>query len=97
MTFIKGPDFPTGGTIMGGDGIMDAYRSGKGRIYLRSKTEIENLRGGKQQIVITEVPFQIVKSRLVTSMENIRLEKKSKESPRSAMRAAVRACASWWS
>lgn len=76
MTFIKGPDFPTGGTIMGGDGIMDAYRSGKGRIYLRSKTEIENLRGGKQQIVITEVPFQIVKSRLVTSMENIRLEKK---------------------
>ncbi|OMF30328.1 DNA gyrase subunit A [Paenibacillus sp. FSL H8-0259] len=76
MTFIKGPDFPTGGTIMGGDGIMDAYRTGKGRIYLRSKTEIENLRGGKQQIVITEVPFQIVKSRLVTSMENIRLEKK---------------------
>ncbi|AIQ59467.1 DNA gyrase subunit A [Paenibacillus borealis] len=76
MTFIKGPDFPTGGTIMGGDGIMDAYRNGKGRIYLRSKTEIENLRGGKQQIVITEVPFQIVKSRLVTSMENIRLEKK---------------------
>ena len=55
---------------------MDAYRTGKGRIYLRSKTEIENMRGGKQQIVITEVPFQIVKSRLVTSMENIRLEKK---------------------
>lgn len=76
MTFIKGPDFPTGGTIMGGEGIMDAYRTGKGRIYLRSKTEIENLRGGKQQIVITEVPFQIVKSRLVTAMENIRLEKK---------------------
>jgi topoisomerase IV subunit A len=76
MTFIKGPDFPTGGTIMGGDGIMDAYRTGKGRIYLRSKTEIENLRGGKQQIVITEVPFQVVKSRLVTAMENIRLEKK---------------------
>ncbi|WP_379129414.1 DNA gyrase subunit A [Paenibacillus sp. sgz500958] len=76
MTFIKGPDFPTGGTIMGGEGIMDAYRTGKGRIYLRSKTEIENLRGGKQQIVITEVPFQVVKSRLVTAMENIRLEKK---------------------
>lgn len=76
MTFIKGPDFPTGGLIMGGDGIMDAYRTGKGRIYLRSKTEIENLRGGKQQIVITEIPFQVVKSRLVTAMENIRLEKK---------------------
>lgn len=76
MMFIKGPDFPTGGTIMGGDGILDAYRTGKGRIYLRSKTEIENMRGGKQQIVITEIPFQIVKSRLVTAMENIRLEKK---------------------
>ncbi|HEY2491592.1 MAG TPA: DNA topoisomerase IV subunit A, partial [Paenibacillus sp.] len=76
MTFIKGPDFPIGGLIMGGDGIMDAYRTGKGRIYLRSKTDIEFMRGGKQQIVITEIPFQIVKSRLVTAMENIRLEKK---------------------
>lgn len=76
MTFIKGPDFPTGGIIMGGSGIEDAYRTGKGRIYLRSKTDIESLRGGKQQIVITEIPFQVVKSRLVTAMENIRLEKK---------------------
>lgn len=76
MTFIKGPDFPTGGIIMGGSGILDAYRSGKGRVYLRSKTDIETLRGGKQQIVITEIPFQVVKARLVTAMENIRLEKK---------------------
>ncbi|SLJ90641.1 MULTISPECIES: DNA gyrase subunit A [unclassified Paenibacillus] len=76
MMFIKGPDFPTGGLIMGGDGILDAYRTGKGRIYLRSKTDIENMRGGKQQIVITEIPYQVVKSRLVTAMENIRLEKK---------------------
>lgn len=76
MTFIKGPDFPTGGTIMGEEGIVDAYRTGKGRIQLRSKTDIENLRGGKQQIVITEIPFQVVKSRLVTAMEMIRLEKK---------------------
>lgn len=76
MMFMKGPDFPTGGLIMGGDGILDAYRTGKGRIYLRSKTYIENMRGGKQQIVITEIPYQVVKSRLVTAMENIRLEKK---------------------
>ncbi|GAB6990213.1 DNA gyrase subunit A [Paenibacillus pini] len=76
MTFIKGPDFPTGGLIMGGEGIKDAYRTGKGRIYLRSKVDIEFLRGGKQQIVITEIPYQIVKSRLVTAIENIRLEKK---------------------
>ncbi|WP_441005605.1 DNA gyrase subunit A [Paenibacillus sp. PsM32] len=76
MNYIKGPDFPTGGTIMGGDGIRDAYSTGKGRIYVRSKTEIETLRGGKQQIVITEIPYQVVKVRLVTAMENIRLEKK---------------------
>lgn len=74
--YVKGPDFPTGGIIMGEDGIRDAYESGKGRIYLRSKTEIETLRGGKQQIVVTEIPYQVVKSRLVTAMENIRLEKK---------------------
>lgn len=76
MAIIKGPDFPTGGIIMGGEGIADAYRTGKGRIYLRSKTDIETLRGGKQQIVITEIPYQVVKSRLVTAMDNIRLEKK---------------------
>lgn len=76
MGIIKGPDFPTGGIIMGGEGIADAYRTGKGRIYLRSKTEIETLRGGKQQIVITEIPYQVVKSRLVTTMDTIRHEKK---------------------
>lgn len=74
--FVKGPDFPTGGVIMGEEGIREAYETGKGRIYLRSKTEIETLRGGKQQIVITEIPYQVVKSRLVSAMENIRLEKK---------------------
>ncbi|WP_136606080.1 DNA gyrase subunit A [Paenibacillus dokdonensis] len=76
MTFIKGPDFPTGGLIMGEEGIKEAYRTGKGRIYLRSKADIEFLRGGKQQIVVTEIPYQVVKSRLVTQMENIRMEKK---------------------
>ncbi|QHT61785.1 DNA gyrase subunit A [Paenibacillus lycopersici] len=76
MTIVKGPDFPTGGLIMGEDGIRDAYQTGKGRIYHRSKTEIEELKGGRQQIVITEIPFQVVKSRLVTAMENIRIEKK---------------------
>jgi topoisomerase-4 subunit A len=76
MTIVKGPDFPTGGLIMGEEGIREAYATGRGRIYLRSKTAIEDLRGGKQQIVITEIPYQVVKSRLVTAMENIRLEKK---------------------
>jgi len=76
MTYVKGPDFPTGGIIMGEEGIRDAYATGKGRIYIRAKTAIEDMRGGRQQLVITEIPYQVVKSRLVTAMENIRLEKK---------------------
>ncbi|CAG7611230.1 DNA topoisomerase 4 subunit A [Paenibacillus solanacearum] len=76
MSIVRGPDFPTGGIIMGSDGIREAYRTGRGRIYLRGRTAIEDMRGGRQQIVITEIPYQVVKSRLVTAMENIRLEKK---------------------
>lgn len=76
MKYVKGPDFPTSGLIMGEEGIRDAYATGKGRIYVRSKTVIEDMRGGRQQLVITEIPYQVVKSRLVTAMENIRLEKK---------------------
>ncbi|MCM3627537.1 DNA gyrase subunit A [Paenibacillus glycanilyticus] len=76
MGIVKGPDFPTGGVIMGEEGIREAYSTGKGRIYIRSKVEIEDVRGGRQQITITEIPYQVVKSRLVSAMENIRLEKK---------------------
>ncbi|UVI27796.1 DNA gyrase subunit A [Paenibacillus spongiae] len=76
MTIVKGPDFPTGGLIMGEEGIREAYETGRGRIYIRSKAAIEDLKGGRQQIVITEIPYQVVKSRLVTVMENIRIEKK---------------------
>ncbi|SDT57036.1 topoisomerase-4 subunit A [Paenibacillaceae bacterium GAS479] len=76
MAIMKGPDFPTGGIIMGEEGIRDAYSTGRGRIHLRSKTAVEELRGGKKMIVVTEIPYQVVKSRLVTAMENIRLEKK---------------------
>ncbi|AEI41410.1 DNA gyrase subunit A [Paenibacillus mucilaginosus] len=76
MTIVKGPDFPTGGIIMGSEGIREAYRTGRGRIYHRARTSIEDQRGGRQTIVITEIPYQVVKSRLVTAMENIRLEKK---------------------
>ena len=96
MKIVRGPDFPTGGIIMGEDGIREAYATGKGRIYIRSRTEIETLRGGKQQIVITEIPYQVNKARLVTAMENIRLEKKvdgiaevRDESGRDGMRIVV--------
>ncbi len=76
MEIVKGPDFPTGGIVMGTDGIREAYTTGKGRVYIRGRTAIEDLRGGKQQIVITEIPYGVVKAKLVTSMETIRLEKK---------------------
>jgi topoisomerase-4 subunit A len=77
MQIVKGPDFPTGGIVMGSDGIREAYETGKGRILLRARTRIEEMRGGRKQIIITEIPFQVVKSRLVTAIENIRLEKKA--------------------
>lgn len=76
MNIVKGPDFPTGGIIMGEEGIREAYETGKGRIYIRSKTAIEDMRGGKQQIVITEIPYQVVKSKLALAIDNLRLEKK---------------------
>ncbi|MBB6669067.1 DNA gyrase subunit A [Cohnella nanjingensis] len=76
MTIVRGPDLPTGGIIMGEEGIREAYETGKGKMYIRSKTAIEEMRGGKQQIVITEIPYQIVKSKLVNAIDNLRLEKK---------------------
>jgi DNA gyrase subunit A len=58
MGFIKGPDFPTGALILGRSGIMDAYRTGKGAIRMRAVAEIEELKGGREQIVVTELPYQ---------------------------------------
>lgn len=75
MEIVKGPDFPTGGIIMSEEGIRKAFATGRGRIFIRAKTEIETLRGGRQQIVITEIPYMVVKSRLVTAIENIRIDR----------------------
>ncbi len=76
MTVIKGPDFPTGGIIQGVAGIKKAYETGKGKIIIRSKTEIEETRGGKQQIVITEIPYEVNKANLVKKMDEFRLDRK---------------------
>ncbi len=76
MTVIKGPDFPTGGIVQGLDGIKKAFETGKGRFVIRAKTEIESLKGGRQQIVITEVPFEVNKANLVKRMDELRLDKK---------------------
>lgn len=76
MKLIKGPDFPTGGIIQGIDGIRKAYETGKGRVVVRSKTVIEDMRGGRQQIVITEIPYEINKATLVKRMDDLRIDKK---------------------
>ena len=76
MTVIKGPDFPTGGIIQGVDGIKKAYETGKGKIIIRGKAVIEDVRGGKQQIVVTEIPFEVNKANLVKKIDEFRLDRK---------------------
>ncbi|KIL77139.1 DNA topoisomerase IV subunit A [Bacillus badius] len=76
MTVIKGPDFPTGGIIQGIEGIEKAYKTGKGKIIVRGKAEIEDIRGGKKQIVITEIPYDVNKANLVKKIDDFRLDRK---------------------
>ncbi len=76
MTAVKGPDFPTGGIIQGVEGIKKAYETGKGKIIVRGLAEVEDIRGGKQQIVITEVPYEVNKANLVKKIDELRYDKK---------------------
>ena len=76
IKFIKGPDFPTGGIIQGLDGIKKAYKTGKGKIVVRSKVEIEQIRGGREQIIVSEVPFEVNKGSLVKKIDELRADKK---------------------
>ncbi len=74
--FIKGPDFPTGAQIMGRSGIRAAYATGRGKIVMRSKTEIEETRNGRFRIVVTEIPYCVNKKQLVKSIYDLAAEKK---------------------
>ncbi|MDA1475215.1 DNA topoisomerase IV subunit A [Bacillus changyiensis] len=76
MKLIKGPDFPTGGIIQGKDGIKKAYETGKGKVIIRGKAKTETIRGGREQIVITEIPFEVNKANLVKKMDEFRIERK---------------------
>ncbi|QDV39067.1 DNA gyrase subunit A [Tautonia plasticadhaerens] len=71
MGYIRGPDFPTGGTICGKFGIMEAYRSGRGRITLRAKYEIDELKDGRSHIVFTEIPYQLTKESLLKKLADL--------------------------
>ncbi|VLP87215.1 topoisomerase IV subunit A, ParC [Streptococcus pneumoniae] len=96
MEFLPGPDFPTGAIIQGRDEIKKAYETGKGRVVVRSKTEIEKLKGGKEQIVITEMPYEINKANLVKKIDDVRVNNKvagiaevRDESDRDGLRIAI--------
>ncbi|MCJ8169249.1 DNA gyrase subunit A [Atopomonas sediminilitoris] len=77
MQFIPGPDFPTAGIINGRAGIIEAYRTGRGRVYMRARAGFEDIdKGGRQQIVITELPYQLNKARLIEKIAELVKEKK---------------------
>lgn len=96
MEFLSGPDFPTGGIIQGADEIKKAYETGKGRVVVRSRTEIEELKGGKQQIIVTEIPYEVNKAVLVKKIDDVRVNNKvpgivevRDESDRTGLRIAI--------
>lgn len=76
LTHMQGPDFPTGGVVQGLDGIKKAFETGRGKVIIRSRATIETLRGGRQQIIITELPYEVNKANLVKRMEELRLDRK---------------------
>jgi DNA gyrase subunit A len=97
MHYIKGPDFPTGATIYGIQGIKDAYETGRGRIVVRAKTDIEVANNGRETIVITEIPYQVNKKTLIETIAELVNEKKiegisyvNDESDRQGMRIVVK-------
>ena len=96
MKYIKGPDFPTAGIIQGVKGIEDTYRTGRGSITVRAKTEIEDMERGKHRIVVTEIPYQVNKARLIESIADLQRQKVldgitalRDESDRTGMRIAI--------
>jgi DNA gyrase subunit A len=96
MQYLKGPDFPTGGIIYGVSGIQDAYHTGRGRIVIRARATLEKGRGNKESIIINEIPFQVNKANLITSIADLVKDRKIEgisdirdESDRDGMRVVI--------
>lgn len=96
METIEGPDFPTGAAILGRGGILSAYRTGRGRVRVRAKAEIEEMPNGKPQIIVTELPYQVNKARLIEKIAHMVRDKKldgitdlRDESDRTGMRIVI--------
>ena len=76
MDYVKGPDFPSAGIICGKRGIMDAYTTGKGKIIIRSRYEIEENDKGHDRIIFSEIPYQVNKARLIENIADLVKEKR---------------------
>lgn len=76
MKVIKGPDFPTGGIVQGVEGIAKAYETGKGKVIIRGKAKVEEIRGNREQIVIDEIPFEVNKANMVKKVDELRIDRK---------------------
>lgn len=76
MKIIKGPDFPTGGLIIGTEGIRNTYKTGRGKIIMRAETEIEEMSNNKQRIIVTSLPYQVNKAKLIENMAHLAREKR---------------------
>ncbi|MFC2946912.1 DNA topoisomerase IV subunit A [Virgibacillus sediminis] len=76
MSVMKGPDFPTGGIVQGKDGIKKAYETGRGKVIVRGRAVVEDLRGNRQQIVIDEVPYEVNKANMVKKIDELRIDRK---------------------
>lgn len=96
LKFVKGPDFPTAAIMFGGNNIREAYRTGRGSVVLRAKSEIETFKGDRERIVITEIPYQVNKARLIEKMAELVRDKRIEglsdlrdESDRNGMRIVI--------
>ncbi len=96
MEYVKGPDFPTGGVILGSGGFKEAYRTGRGRVRVRAKAHTEQLKGNKSAIVVTELPYQVNRATLIDDIVNLVKTKKiteisdlRNESDRAGMRLVI--------
>ena len=76
MQIVKGPDFPTGALILGKEGIKEAYTTGKGKITLRAETEIEEMSGNRQRIIVSSLPYQVNKAKLIETISTLQKEKR---------------------
>src|SRR3546814_18622785 len=97
MQYVKAPDFPTGGTIYGYEGVKNAFETGRGRIVMRGKAEIETYGNDRERIIVTEIPYQVNKAHMIErTAELINDKKLDRSEERRVGQECVRTCGSRW-